>query len=164
MARHGCGGGTASAIDAIRNKVPRTSRSAAAAYFARKEVVVRRQGGGNKGNNNGGNDGGGDVIALVVTREGVVRCNEKGRGEVEDVVITATGMPSRGGWAVDGATKGGADDARRLCWYGDKGMSNEHTQRCPPRKNRPSNGGWLSLTRWVPVTGKPHHLPLPPYR
>ncbi len=46
MARHGCGGGTASTMDAIRNNVPH----AAAAYFARMEVFMRQQGGGIRGN------------------------------------------------------------------------------------------------------------------
>jgi hypothetical protein len=102
MARHGCGGGTASAMDAIRNDAPRTSRSAVMAYFARMEVVVWQQGGGNKGNDNGE-----DVITLAVTRAGIGCCNESGWGEVEDMVIPAAGMSLCGGQVVDGATKGG---------------------------------------------------------
>jgi hypothetical protein len=97
MARHGCGGGAASAMDAIRNNVPCTSRSGAVVYFARMEVVLWQQGGGNEGNNDGGNDGGRDVIALAVTRAGVGWCNESRQGEVEDTAITAVGILSCGG-------------------------------------------------------------------
>ena len=38
LARHGGGGGTASATAAVGNDVPRASRSAAVAFFARMDV------------------------------------------------------------------------------------------------------------------------------
>jgi hypothetical protein len=41
------------------------------------------------------------------------------RGEAEDAMITVAGMSLHGGQAVDSATKGGADNARHFCWYGD---------------------------------------------
>ncbi len=83
MARHGAGGGTASIMAVVGNNVPCANRSATTAFFPRMEVFVRQQGGGfgDKGNKDGGNDGGGDVYELAVTRAGVGRHNESGRGE-----------------------------------------------------------------------------------
>ncbi len=119
MARHSCGGGMASTMNTIRNNVPRTSRRRRSAILCKDGCCRAGQGGGNKVNNDGGIDGGGDVIALAITRAGIGWRIESMQREVDDAVITAARMLLRGGRAVDSATKGGADDVRRLCWYGD---------------------------------------------